>query len=287
MTTMTPEPAPFGMEALIEQLVITADAVHAPRRNRKWSDGEIKFLRESMGYLTEPEIGAILGRPWKGVHLKRKRLGIPPTSQTPGWLAVEQARLKLGMKDGRPISGWVRRGFVKGHILGGPRKICMVHEISLRRFVLNPMNWPRFEPERVCDPWLRRLLERQRKRWGDEWLTPQQASKLIGLDVRQIQQYVKMGRLTAVHMMNKDGRGNEQTRWAHYLVLRSEIERVKIYKRGDAIRMVTPAALAWIRKALDMGWSVAAIGRSMKRNNQTVDNWCRQQRWQKARCPCP
>jgi hypothetical protein len=106
---------------------------------------------------------------------------------------------------------------------------------------------------------------------------------LIGLDVRQIQQYVRFGRLTAVHVVNKDGRENEQTRWALYFVLRSEIEKVKIYKRGDAVRTCTPAGLRWIRKALDMGWGCEAIGRSMKRSGQTVVNWCRKMGWQSKR----
>jgi hypothetical protein len=261
------------MDALIENLVFTADTVCAPNRSRKWNDEELQFLRDSMGYLTEAEIGAILGRPANGVHLKRERLGMLPTSQTPGWLSVEQVRLQLGLKDGRRISSWVKRGFVKGHILGGPRKICMVHEISLRRFILNPMNWPWFDPKRVRDPWLRRLLERQAQRWGNEWLTPRQASQICGLDIRDIGGYVKKGRLTAVHTWNLDGRHTEKGRWANYFVLRSEIDRMRIYGRGDALRSCTPAGLEWIRKALAMGWNATWIGRSMKRDSQTVRNW--------------
>lgn len=267
------------LDALIENLVFTADIVHAPRRSREWNDDEIQFLRDSMGHLTEAEIAALMRRSSMGVHLKRERLGIPATSKTPGWLSVEQARKKLGMKDGRPVAGWVRKGLVKGHSLGGPRKICMVYEISLRRFVVNPMNWSWFERERVRDPWLRRLLERQAQRWGDEWLTAAQASQMTGLDRRQIHQYVRMGRLRAVHIPNKDGRHNEQPGWAYYFILRAEVEKMRIYGRGDALRTVSPAGMAWIRKALDMGWSIAAIGRSMKRSNQTVANWCRKQGW--------
>jgi len=267
------------METLIEHLIFTADTINNPRRSRDWNEGEIQFLRESMGYLTEAEIAAILGRSTDGVHLKRERLGIPATSKTPGWLTAEQAKMKLGMKDSRPIRSWVKRGFVKGHILGGPRQICMVHEISFRRFIINPMNWPWFERERARDPHLRKLLERQARRWGDEWLTSKQAIEICGLDVRQINSYMRLGRLTAVHVVNKDGRENEQPRWAFFFVLRSEIEAMKIYKRGEALSTSTPAALAWIRKVLDMGWSLSAIGRSMKRDPQTVANWCKKQGW--------
>jgi hypothetical protein len=272
-----------GMEALIERLIITADTIMAPQRSRAWTDEEIQFLRGSMGHLTEAEIAAILGRPKNGVHLKRERLGLPASSKTPGWLTAEQAKRKLGMKDCRPIRSWVKRGFVKGHILGGPRKICMVHEVSFRRFVIDPMNWPWFERERVRDPYLCRLLERQAQRWGDEWLTSRQASELCGLDIRQIGQYVRMGRLKAVHTANKDGRCNKQPRWAFYFVLRSEIEAIRIYKHGEALTTCTPGALDWLRKALDMGWSLSAIGRSMKRGPQTVANWCKKQGWKRKK----
>lgn len=269
----------IGLDALIEHLVFVADTVNTPKRTRQWTEAELQFLRNSMGYLTEAEIGAVLGRPANGVHLKRQRLGLQPTSQTPGWLSVEQVRLKLGLKDGRRISGWVKRGFVKGHILGGPRKICMVHEISLRRFGLMPKNWPWFDLSRVRDPELRRLLDRQAQRWGDEWITPKQAGEILGMDMRGVRQYTTLGRLTALHTDNLDGRHNEQPRWAHYWLLRSEVEACHVYKPGEAMRSYTPAGLAWIRKALDMGWNFTWIGRSMKRDPATVRNWCRGLGW--------
>jgi hypothetical protein len=197
------------------------------------------------------------------------------SSKTSGWLSAEQVRLKLGMNDGRPVAGWVRKGLVKGHILGGSRKICMVHEISLIRFVVNPMNWPWFDRSKICDPVLRRLLERQAQRWGDEWLTPKKAGEITGLDVRQISQYVRLGRLNALHVVNKDGRKKEQGRWAFYFLLRSEVEKVKIYKHGDAIRSYTQTGLDWIKRATEMGWSLAAIARSMKRDAQTIRYWIR------------
>jgi hypothetical protein len=37
----------------------------------------------------------------------------------------------------------------------------------------------------------------------------------------------------------------------------------------------TARALKWIKKALRMGWSKAAIGRSMKVDQMTVTNWVR------------
>lgn len=261
------------MQTLIDHLVFTADTIHTPQRTRVWNEKEILFLSENMGYLTEAEIGAILGRPAMGVKLKRERIGLQATTKTPGWLSATQVRYKLGMNDSRPIAGWVRKGLLKGHILGSPRKICMVNELSLRQFVINPMNWPWFDLDKVEDPHYRRLLELQKERWSDEWLTARQAREICGLEASHINHYIRLGRLFSVHTYNKDGRENEKGCWANYKVLRSQIENLHIWKRGEALSSCTSRAQDWIRFALANGWNAAAIGRSMKRSDQTVRNW--------------
>jgi hypothetical protein len=200
-------------------------------------------------------------------------LRLVASSKTSGWISATRAARLLGFKDARYVSTWVKRGMVLGHVLSEKRKICMVNLVSLHRFVLNPMNWPWFDVDAVQDPHLRRLLERQRQRWGDEWLTAKQAARLLGWDPKKINHAVRMGRLEAVHIPNKSGRYGDRPGWAYYFVRRSQVVKLRDYAPGEARRQCTPAALGWIRKAVGMGWSVKAIARSMKKNRQTVRSW--------------
>jgi hypothetical protein len=263
------------LDALVEHVLFVSETLAPSKKPRRWSLEEEDFLRRSMAYLTEAEIAEALGRSPTAVKLHRIRLDLNATSKTGGWISAKRAAGLLGLKDARYVSTWVKRGLVLGHILGGSRRICMLHLVSLYRFVLDPLNWPWFDPQAVRDPHLRALLERRKQRWGDEWLTSGQAARLAGLKVKQIEHCVRTGRLPAVHVPNKAGRHNEQPHWAYYFVRKSQVLTLELLGPGEANRQCTPAALEWIRTAAGMGWPVTAIARSMKKHPQTVRSWIR------------
>jgi hypothetical protein len=99
----------------------------------------------------------------------------------------------------------------------------MVHEISLRRWIVSPISWLYFNTEHIQDPHLARLVELAQERWGDEWLTTRQVADLKGTTTRQIGQTIFRRQLPAVHVVGKDGR-HENGKWAFWGVKRSDAE---------------------------------------------------------------
>jgi DNA-binding CsgD family transcriptional regulator len=268
-----------SVDALIDHLVDIADALNAPDRSRDWTDDELRQLREGCAaMMTDIEIAIMLGRSEMAVHIKRERLRIPVVRRTPGWLSANQVRMRLGLNDQRPIIGWIQKGLVLGRLLPQGSTCWMVHEVSMRRFVTRPENWPYFNTEKVRDPHLKRLIALSKERWGDEWMTASQVSSLFGLNQSDINRFVRMGRIDAVRVHNKDGRLNvhEEPRWSYFYMRRSDVLNTKWdYQPGEACQKITERGLDWISRALAMGWTASAIARSMKLSGATVKNWIR------------
>lgn len=269
----------MSIDPLIAYVVDMADLTNPPQREREWTDSEIKTLRTSCASLmTDLEIAIQLGRSENAVHIKRERLEIPAVRNTPGWMSTNKVRLRLGMNDARPVIGWIRKGLLLGRLLPQASTCWMVHEVSLRRFVTRPNNWPYFDADAVRDRHLFRLIKIAQEKWGDEWLTTRRAADLVGEDLRKINLYIKLGRLESVSTYNRDGRRNvnKEPRWSFNYVRRSQVLAAKWdYTYGESFNKATERGLEWISKALGKGWSNAAIGRSMKINHTTVFNWIR------------
>lgn len=268
----------MSLDALIEHFVDQADIVHAPDRSHEWTDSELKQLREGCAALmTDLEIAVMLGKSEMAVHLKRERLQIPTVRNTPGWMSANKVRKRLGINDQRPIIGWIRKGLVMGRSLPQGSTCWMVHEISLRRFVTRPKNWPFFDINKVRDPHLRRLIDMAKERWNDEWLTTREAADLAGHgDIRKVNLFIRLGRLDAVQTYNKDGRRSvhKKPSWSYNFVRRSQV-LVTRWERGhgEAASKLTENGLVWVKKALSIGWKATWIARSMKVSPQTVRNW--------------
>lgn len=265
-------------EILIDHLVEKASLTCAPNRSEEWTDDEIAQLREGCAALmTDMELAISLGRSEIAIHLKRERLGIPTVRNTPGWMSANKVRMRLGMNDCRSIIGWIRKGLVLGRSLPLGNTCWMLHEISLRRFVTRPENWPYFDADKVRDPHLRKLIELAKQRWDDEWLTTRQAADLAGHgDIRKVNLFIRLGRLEAVETYDKDGRQsvNKRPAWAHNYVRKSQVLSTRWERgHGEAALKLTENGLAWIKQALAMGWKATWIARSMKVNPQTVRNW--------------
>jgi hypothetical protein len=100
----------------------------------------------------------------------------------------------------------------------------MINEVSLRRWVVSPISWVYFDPSRIVDKGLARLVELAQARWGDEWLSTRQVADMKGTDTKVVLMAIKRGQLPGVHIQEKDGR-HEGAAWAFWAVRRSDAER--------------------------------------------------------------
>jgi hypothetical protein len=203
---------------------------NVPVKAPKWTAEEDRFLRATLGLLSEEDIASELGRSVIGVHLRWKRdLCLSAPSKAPSVIMANRASKALGI-DGHTIAYWVDVGFIPGRIMPGKRKIRLIERVTLLRWACAPINWVYFDPKRVQDPKLKRLLQLEAQRWGDEWWSTRRA--------------------------------------ADYHGLRSQVKSLVIPHgsgRPGLSRNFTKAADAWILKARDhLGMTFIEIGRTMK-----------------------
>lgn len=179
-----------------------------------WTAEEDAFLTQNLGWLSLEEMAAQLGRTPVAVELRWKRdLGLPAPSKHPDWLTANQVAKTLGI-DGHAVIHLIERGLLPARLLPGERRIRVVHRLTLKRWVVNPTNWIYFlgsikDTRRISDEPLRRLVERQKPRWQDEWWTPGQVARYHGLaNSNLVNLYIRTGRLPAV-------------KWGNWFILRS------------------------------------------------------------------
>lgn len=181
-----------------------------------WTEGEDRFLRASLGVLSEEEIAAQLGRSVTAVHLHWFRdLRLPGPSKAANQLTASQVAELLHV-DAKSIHMLIRRGLLPARELPMERRIYSIDVAVFMRWLIDPMNWVYFHPERISDPYLSRLLELKAKRWGDEWWTVGQVARYHGVDHRAVNKYIHEGRLPAAD-------------WGNWKVLRSEATHPDLY----------------------------------------------------------
>jgi len=234
----------------------------------KWSEEEDQFLRENFGLMTDAQIGNMLGRAEIAVHLRWTRdLQLPAPSKTPGIVTGNQAAKMLDV-DEHAICYWVDAGLIHGWRMPGERTIRLIRRVTLMRFACAPRNWIWFDPRRVGDAHLKRLIRLEMKRWGDEWWSTRQAGDYHGVEAQVILTQIQHGNLrSAVQLpLSRSGRHADR-KWSNWFVLKSEVTAFRIPRKGDLrSRAFTPAADRWILRARDkLGMSFVAIGRTMKR----------------------
>jgi len=188
----------------------------------QWSEDDLKRVEELLPFNSADEVGRILGRSGNAIKIMRLRRGIPAGSKTDGWFTANQVRELLGMADGRPVIGWVKKGFVMGHQIKGD-STWMINEVSLRRWVASPLSWVYFDPSKIADEKLARLVGLAQARWGDEWLSTRQVADMKGTDTKVVLMAIKRGGLPGVHVLEKDGR-HENAAWGFWAVRRSDAE---------------------------------------------------------------
>lgn len=277
----------LNVSALVSRSIHVAARERKSTHGRTWRPDELAFLKNNLGRMSEYEIAqALPGRSKTAVHLMRERSGLPAMIKVPGMKSANSWREILGMADQRPIIAWVKNGLIKGRVTEaqGGRKICMIEDDSMRAFVLSPNNWVYFNPNGVKDAELKRMIEKQRKRWGDEWLTNRQAADLLTIRWKRpvcskdILHMIKMGRLDGRHILNKDGRQhvNETPRWSLWMVRRSQVETMRYMRPGDALSGWTDAADSFLVLARAIGLSDLRIGKLMGKSHAVIG-----QRWKR------
>lgn len=208
---------------LIRSAVSGAMLQHPRAKAPQWSEEDLGRVKSLLPFHSAGEVGKMLGRSANAIKIIRIRNGIQAGSKTDGWFTANRVREMLGMVDGRPVIGWVKKGFVMGHQIKG-ESTWMINEISLRRWITSPTSWVYFDPSKVVDEGLGRLIALAQARWGDEWLSTRQVADMKGTDTKVVLMAIKRGQLSGVHVQEKDGR-HENTAWAFWAVRRSDAER--------------------------------------------------------------
>jgi hypothetical protein len=237
-------------------VIANAATERAPGKALAWSEAEDDYLRRHLGWLSEDELARHLGRTVTAVHLRWKRdLHLAPPTRQPSWLTACQIANLLQV-DPKAVVRWVDQGLLPSRRLPTRRVIRAVPELAFRVWVLNPMHWIYFHPERVRDPHLKRLLKLKARRWHDAWLTVGQAARLRGVCSTAINNALRAGKLQGV-------------KWGNWHVLRSEVLkpglRFFVGKGGRAVPKVawSEEADAFLVLATALGYAPGVIARMM------------------------
>jgi hypothetical protein len=257
----------FDVAALITNSLKVGMA-HAPsRKTPRWSEKDFAQVRELLPYHSPKIVGQMLGRSEDSIKIIRQRQHIKASSKSEGWLTANHVMQLLGMSDARPVIGWVKKGLVLGHQIDGD-DTWMLHETSLRRWIITPRSWVYFNTTRIQDPHLARLVELAQERWDDEWLTTRQVADLKGTTPRQIGQSICRGAIPAIHIIGKDGR-HENAAWSFWAVKRSDAEAWQF--KPPAFDL-TDRMHAFILLAGALGLSSVNIGKLTGISHSTVSN---------------
>ena len=253
-------------------------------KNPAWSAEDENRLRQWLGILSEDEIARRLGRTPVAVHLRWKRdLQLTAPSKRPDVLTAEQIAQGLGI-DGHQAADLIHRGILPGRRLPFRGRVArVVDRTQFLMWVVNPRHWCYFKPARVaCNPlktkhrrgrvydvefwqYVRRLIDRQRRRWQDEWWTPGEVARARGLGSKRsstgfVNKAILSGKLPA-------------TRWSNWCILKSDAQALPQHEliayrgiggKGQDHKHVSEAADAFLVLALAVGCTYAETARMMK-----------------------
>lgn len=218
----------------------------------RWTKDEERFLQDNLGYLTDTEIGAALGRTENAIKVHRVRdMGLYGPSKAPGVITARKAADMLGI-DMHKTAYWVDQGLIPGRRMAGERVIRLITRADLDHWVLNTDNWIYFDIYGIQDPRLRKMAIRHAKYWGDAWLKTEDVAELHGVQTSDVKRYIQKGWISARQTKLSLGGRDPQMTWARWFILRSEAERVKFYKMGSNKSMFSKSSEAWILYAHDL-----------------------------------
>lgn len=227
---------------------------------RPWTKEEDAFLDEALGQLSIDEIASYLGRSPTAVKVRWTRKGFAAPSKQPDEITGNQIADALGI-DEHSVVKLIDQGILPGrHLPTEGRTIRVMKKVTFYRWAVNPMNWPYFEnsvfeetrrnsrgaskgTHRIGDPHLRRLIERQKKRWTDEWWSTKQVAEHFGVNDHSVNKRANAGVYRSA------------IKWGNWRILRSEAVQVDI-RPGSGSNMLdhwSPDADAWLVLATAVG----------------------------------
>jgi hypothetical protein len=249
------------------------------RRDAKepqWSPEELDYLANNSGKQTIEEIAEFLGRSVLAVTIKQTRKKIKRVSTAKQcYITANQASIMLGI-DGHKVAHWFDVGFIRGRIQPGEHQIRLVLKVALFAWACNTDNWIYFDPNKVQDAHLRRLIELKKARWGDEWWTTKQVAAYHGVETSFVNSYIDAKRISARQIKYSLGGRHTKMGWANWFVLKSVATDPGLifYRHNNPRPAVTKRGMAWIvyaRDVLKMPWHQigARMGRTWKRCRAT------------------
>lgn len=221
-----------------------------PGRSAPWSKEEDEYLQNNRPYMSQSEIARNLGRSEYAVKVRATRMGFTSARHAPGYISANKIARLLNV-DGHKPPTWIDLGILEGEHFPYPGRICRRVTISVfKRWLIKPISWVYFDVKRMQPGPLRRLVEKAQIKWGDEWLTTRQAGDILGCDPKTIYQQIKMGRIYGYRAIGQDRR--RVFGWAHWYVLRSEIEQLIIPRgKGFSKAVWSPSLDATILRMRD------------------------------------
>lgn len=267
-------PQKVARTSLLNAALFGGAEVHAPRKAPSWAPNEIEYLKLMHDKATNTQIAEYLGRTKIAVQVQRKRMHLPEmsTARTAYYTATHISNL-MGL-DAHKICWWIDNGLLKGHLQPGGRKIRLVSRMRFMCWVTNPENWIYFNPLRIADPDLARLLTKRAERWGDEWWPTRWVADYHGVDAKFVATHIKRGLLPGKQAAMSIGGRHADPAWLNWFVKKSDAIKHTFYTRENPRPALTARAEAWIvyaRDVLGMNWTHIGLrmGRTWKRKRTT------------------
>lgn len=225
--------------------------------NARWTAKEDAFIRENMGWMTDAEIGAALGRSAAAIKIRRVRKQLGSPSKQPGILTGNGVAKALGV-DIHTIMRMQETGRMQFRLMAGERRIMLVPRVQLYMWAIRPENWVTFRIDQMEDRKLARIVALAQAKWTDEWWTVGQVAEYYGVNVCLVTKHICKGWLPA-------------QRWGNHYVLRSVATSYDHFVpgkgRGWRESQIWPErADEFMLRAWAAGFAVEAIARMMKWN---------------------
>lgn len=194
----------------------SGDVLQTPFANR-FTAAERAFIEQWAGVMGDEEIGRRLGRTQDSIKIYRIRHELPSPMNHPDYITVNRIAGAIGT-DIKSVIRLVEVGVLPVEVAPLADRLCRrMRRPAFYAWALRPSNWPYFirsvrDTSRIRDEKLRRLLEKRKAQWGDEWLMPGEAGRILGVDHHDINRYIRSGRLRAL------------VKYGNWFLLRSDVE---------------------------------------------------------------
>lgn len=265
------------------QEIIRLTAIMEPRLSQpQWTDEDDRFIIENYQLMSDEEIGREIGRTATAVKIRVQRcMRLPARSKHPDYITSYRAAVELGI-DPHKTWDWVDCGMIKRADIPQAPTIRIIKRTDFYAWAINPNNWIYFDIHAVRNEKLRIYLILRSKRWGDEWWTNSRAADYWNVDDKDVQRYIKSGRLPGVQPEHSLGGRHHNRTWSYWFVRRSDVIRTRIWSKTNGMKFnldmdFPPAADQFLVKALDeLGWNSVQVARAMKKKSSTVSRRYRQ-----------